>query len=141
MRTGSQRLVLGCLCCGLAFALAEPATARVHKLATPRLTPPESALNAYIQRVRAQQAAEVRTPGSIWTPTGQMVRLGTDVKAFRLHDVVMIVVTESLEASTDGQVKNTRTSSANSGLTALFGALKPSNNLQNLVGMNASSGL
>jgi flagellar L-ring protein precursor FlgH len=104
-------------------------------------TPPEAALHAYIERVRAQQAAEVKTPGSIWTPEGRLVRLGTDAKAVRLHDVVAIVVTESLAASTDGQVKNSRASNANSGLTSLFGKLKASNALQNLVGMSASSGL
>ncbi|MGD0730221.1 MAG: flagellar basal body L-ring protein FlgH [Terracidiphilus sp.] len=104
-------------------------------------TPPEEALKAYIARVRAQQAAEVRTPGSIWSAEGRLVRLGTDAKAVRLHDVVSIVVSESLEASTDGQVKNSRASNANSGLTSLFGALKTSNALQNLVGMTASSGL
>ena len=104
-------------------------------------TPPEEALHAYIERVRAQQAAEVRTTGSIWTAEGRLVRLGTDAKAARLHDVVSIVVTESLAASTDGQVKNSRASNANSGLTSLFGLLKSSNALKNLVGMNASSGL
>lgn len=106
-----------------------------------KATPPEAALNAYIGRVRAEHAAEVLTPGSIWSDQGQLVRLGTDVKAFRLHDVVMIVVGESLSASTDGQVKNSRASSASSGLTGLFGALKGSNNMQNLLGANASSGL
>ena len=106
-----------------------------------KATPPEDALRAYITRVRAKQAAEMRTPGSIWSADGQMVRLGTDVKAFRIHDVVAIAVTESLAASTDGQVKNSRASNANSGLTSLFGALKSSNALQNLVGANASSGL
>jgi flagellar L-ring protein precursor FlgH len=104
-------------------------------------TPPETALHAYIERVRAQQAAEVRTSGSIWIAEGRLVRLGTDAKAFRLHDVVSVVVSESLAASTDGQVKNSRASNANSGLTSLFGALKTSNAMQNLVGMNASSGL
>jgi len=104
-------------------------------------TPPETALEAYIARVRAQQAAEVRTPGSIWSPDGRLVRLATDAKAFRVHDVVSIVVTESLAASTDGQVKNSRASNATSGLTALFGALKSSNNMQNLLGASASSGL
>jgi flagellar L-ring protein FlgH len=104
-------------------------------------TPPEDALRAYIARVRAKQAAELRTPGSIWSAEGQLVRLGTDVKAFRIHDVVSIVVTESLAASTDGQVKNSRASNASSGLTSLFGALKSSNALQNLVGASASSGL
>jgi flagellar L-ring protein precursor FlgH len=91
--------------------------------------------------VRAQQAAEIRTPGSIWSPEGRLVRLGTDAKAMRLHDVVSIVVTESLAASTDGQVKNSRSSNASSNVTALFGALKASNALQNLVGQTSASGL
>jgi flagellar L-ring protein FlgH len=106
-----------------------------------KTTPPEDALRAYIAKVRAQQAAVVKTPGSIWTADGQLVRLGTDAKAYRIHDVVSIVVTESLAASTAGQVKNSRASTANSGLTSLFGALKTSNALQNLVGATASSGL
>jgi flagellar L-ring protein FlgH len=104
-------------------------------------SPPETALESYIARVRAQQAAEVRMPGSIWSADGRMVRLATDAKAFRIHDVVSVVVTESLAASTDGQVKNSRASNASSGLTSLFGALKSSNSLQNLVGASASSGL
>ncbi len=91
-----------------------------------RATPPEDALRAYIVRVRAQQAAEVKTPGSIWSAEGRLVRLGTDAKAARVHDVVSIVVTESLAASTDGQVKNSRASNANSGLTGLIGKLKAS---------------
>jgi flagellar L-ring protein precursor FlgH len=104
-------------------------------------TPPATALRSYVDRVRAQQAAEVRTPGSIWSPNGQLVRLGTDVKAFRIHDVVSVVVTESLAASTDGQVKNTRASNASSNISALFGALKPGNAMQKLVGQTSSSGL
>jgi flagellar L-ring protein precursor FlgH len=104
-------------------------------------TPPEEALKAYIERVRAQQAAEVKTPGSIWSPEGRLVRLGTDAKAVRLHDVVSIVVSEALVAETDGGVKDSRASNANSGLTSLFGLLKSSNALQNLVGMTAASGL
>lgn len=129
----------------LALALLLPAAAAASKhlplMPQAKPTPPETALRAYIGRVRAQQAAEVRTAGSLWTATGQLVRLGTDVKAFRLHDVVMIVVSESLTASTDGQVKDARASNASSGLTALFGALKAGNNLQKLLGATASSGL
>jgi flagellar L-ring protein FlgH len=119
-----------------------PAAAKKPKENNPaKDTPPEASLRDYIDHVRAEQAAQVRTPGSLWTPAGQLVRLGTDVKAFRLHDVVSIVVSESLEASTDGQVKNSRASNANSGLTSLFGALKSSNSLQNLVGATAASSL
>lgn len=106
-----------------------------------KMTPPEAALSAYVARVRAQQAAEVRSSGSIWSADGRLVRLGTDAKASKLHDVVSIVVDESLAASTDGQVKNSRSSNASSGLTGLFGKLKTANNLQNLVGQTSSSGL
>ncbi len=102
---------------------------------------PEATLKTYVEHVRAQQAAETHEPGSLWSPVGQLVRLGTDVKAYRLHDVLSVVVVESLTAETDGGVKNARASNANSALTSLFGALKASNALQHLVGMNASSGL
>jgi flagellar L-ring protein precursor FlgH len=129
------------LMCALA-ATGPSATARKTKPAeATKATPPETALNAYIQRVRAQQAAEVKSAGSIWSSDGRLVRLGTDAKAVRLHDVVSVVVTESLAASTDGQVKNARASNASSGITSLFGALKAANALQKLAGMTASSGL
>ena len=136
-RAGSTWMLIAAL--ALAWCEAHGAHGK-HKADTPK-TPPETALRSYVDRVRAQQAAEVRTPGSLWTPNGQLVRLGTDVKAFRLHDVVSVVVTESLAASTDGQVKNSRSSNASSKITALFGALKPANAMQNLVGQTSSSGL
>jgi flagellar L-ring protein FlgH len=129
---------------GALSSLLSPSLCLAKKSPTPAkadATPPETALHAYIDRVRAQNAAEVRTPGSIWSSEGRLVRLGTDAKAFRLHDVVSIVVSESLAASTDGQVKNSRSSNASSSITALFGALKAANNLQNLLGQNSASGL
>ncbi len=137
-RRGRRALAAAAL---LAVSAAPLAGKKSLPAAAAKATPPETALRSYIARVRAQQAAEVRTPGSLWSPSGQLVRLGTDVKAFRVHDVVMIVVSESLTASTDGQVKNSRASTANSGLTALFGALRAGNNMQNLLGASASSGL
>jgi len=135
-------LLAAIVLCAL-FPSAEGATSKKQNAAAAagKATPPEEALRTYIAKVRAQQAAEVRTPGSIWSAQGQLVRLGTDVKAFRAHDVVMIVVSESLTASTDGQVKNSRASSASSGIASLFGKLKTSNNLQNLLSANAASGL
>jgi len=143
MRAGLRRsTVAGIVLCTLLTPAAGAASKKHHAdAATGKATPPEEALRTYIAKVRAQQAAEVRTPGSIWSAQGQLVRLGTDVKAFRVHDVVMIVVSESLTASTDGQVKNARASSASSGITSLFGALKSSNNMQNLLGATAASGL
>jgi flagellar L-ring protein precursor FlgH len=140
MKSGSHARTILLLVAALAVSPSTLAVKKPLSLPAPKPTPPEASLRAYVQRVRAQQAAEVLTPGSIWSPEGRLVRLGTDAKAVRLHDVVSIVVTESLAASTDGQVKNSRASNANSGLTSLFGALKTSNNLQNLLGMTAASG-
>jgi len=142
MKSVFKLIVLACLGAALAQPLPLCAALKNPKPADAvKATPPEAALRAYIDRVRAQQAAEVKTPGSIWSPEGRLVRLGTDAKAVRLHDVVSIVVSESLAASTDGQVKNSRASNASSALTSLFGALKASNALQNLANMNATSGL
>jgi len=145
-RSRALTLGRGVLIAGMALMISLPAlplpSISKQKPASPAKTnPPEEALHSYIERVRAQQAAEVKTMGSIWSPEGRLVRLGTDAKAVRLHDVVSIVVSESLAASTDGQVKNSRASSTSSGLTGLFGKLKTANNLQNLLGATAASGL
>jgi len=140
MKMNSARTILVAAMIAFPFSVVhakKPQTAASSE----KSTPPEAALESYISRVRAQQASEIRTPGSIWSPEGRLVRLATDAKAVRIHDVVSIVVTESLAASTDGQVKDSRASSANSGLTSLFGALKNSNALQNLIGETATSGL
>ena len=114
---------------------------KISSLLKAKPTPPEEALHAYVQRVRAQRDSETHTPGSLWSDQGKLVRLSTDSKASRLHDVLSIVVSESVAASTDGQVKNSRSSNANSGLTALFGSLKSTNRLQNLLGQTSSSAL
>ena len=140
MRGSRWFLSAACWILALSMTLQAYGTKR-QKVAAAAKTPPEMALRSYIERVRAQQAAEVKTSGSIWSSEGRLVRLGTDAKAVRLHDVVSIVVIESLAASTDGQVKNSRSSNATSSVTALFGALKPSNNLQNLLGQSSASGL
>ncbi len=107
----------------------------------PKPTPPDAALNTYITRVRAESAVEVRTPGSIWIENGRLTRLTSDVKATHIHDPIAIVVSESLTASTDGAVKNSRASSATSQISALLGKLGASNALNNLLNQNSASGL
>jgi flagellar L-ring protein precursor FlgH len=110
-------------------------------LLKPKPTPPDVALEQYIARVRADNAAQARTPGSLWTPSGRLTRLSADVKALQPHDLIAIVVDESLAASTDGQVKNSRQSTAQSQVASLFGALGSSNRMQNLLNQSSTSGL
>jgi len=127
--------------CSLAATAKTKKPNPIGSLLKAKPTPPEEALRAYVQRVRAQLEEETHTPGSLWSDQGRLVRLSTDSKASRLHDVISIVVSESVAASTDGQVKNSRSSNANSGLTALFGSLKTTNRLQNLLGQSSTSAL
>jgi flagellar L-ring protein precursor FlgH len=91
--------------------------------------------------VETESATEAHTPGAIWTPDGRLTRLSADVKASRLHDPIAIVVSESLAASTDGTVKNSRASNASSQISALFGKLSAGNALNNLLNQTSASGL
>ncbi len=100
-----------------------------------------SSLNSYLSRVRAANSSALATPGAIWTDNGRLTRMNTDVRAMRPNDLISVVVSENLNASTDGSVKNSRASNANSSVTSLFGLLKAGNALQHLVGQTSTSGL
>jgi flagellar L-ring protein precursor FlgH len=99
------------------------------------------ALADYMARVRQESELEPRAPGSIWSDDGAFTRLTTDVRAMRAHDLISIVVVESLSASTDGTVKNSRSSTASSQVASLFAKLSAANSLQNLLSQNSASGL
>jgi len=127
--------------CLLLLLAASSALAGKPKTPRPGNTPPDRALNEYIARVRVEKAAEVLTPGSIWSANGRLTNLVSDVKAIRLHDPIDVVVSESLAASTDGTVKDQRASTASSQVSALLGKLKAGNALNNLLSQNSSSSL
>ena len=118
------------------------ALAKKHSATTEasKATPPEEALRAYIARCAPSRRPRC-APGIDLEPGGPVGAAGHGCQGFPHSRRGVIVVSESLAASTDGQVKNTRASNANSAITSLFGALKASNTLQNLLGANASSGL
>jgi flagellar L-ring protein FlgH len=101
----------------------------------------DRALADYIARVRQESEAEPRAPGSIWSENGAFTRLESDVRAMHPHDLISIVVVEALSASTDGSVKNSRSSSASSQVAALFAKLSGGNSLQNLLSQNSASAL
>ncbi len=113
----------------------------IHKLIEPKPNVAAASLSSYLERVRTDNSNIQATPGSIWTDSGRFTRMATDVRAMRPHDLVSVVVSESLAASTDGTVKNSRASNANSSISALFGTLHAGNALQNLVNQTSSSGL
>ena len=112
-----------------------------QKLLTPKPSVGASSLASYLARVRAESSNAQATPGAIWTETGRLTRMNSDVRAMRPNDLISVVVSENLAASTDGQVKNSRASNASSQITSLFGLLHAGNAMQNLIGQTSSSGL
>jgi len=134
--------------CAVSLLLACSLATPLHGKAKDDKTPPrpkqniaEASLESYLERVRAANSASQAAPGSIWADNGRLTRMMTDVRAMRPHDLISVVVSENLAASTDGTVKNTRASNASSQISSLFGNLHAGNALQNLVNQNSSSGL
>jgi flagellar L-ring protein precursor FlgH len=116
-------------------------TEAIHKLIEPKPNVAAASLSSYLERVRAENSNIQPAPGSIWTDSGRLTRINTDVRAMRPHDLISVVVSESLAASTDGTVKNSRASNASSSISGLIGALRAGNALQNLINQTSSSGL
>jgi len=102
--------------------------------------PAASALDRYLDRVRTQSTTPA-TPGAIWTESGRLTRMSTDVRAMRPHDLISVVVSESVNSSTDGSVKGGRTSSASSAITSLFSRLSAASAAQNLINQNSNASL
>ena len=103
-------------------------------------SPAATSLESYLERVRAYNSSQPAS-GSIWMDSGRLTRMMTDVRAMRPHDLISVVVSENLAASTGGTVKNSRASNANSQVSNLFGALHAGNALQNLVNQSSAAGL
>jgi flagellar L-ring protein precursor FlgH len=103
--------------------------------------PAAASLESYLSRVRNESNSIQASSGAIWTDSGRLTRMSTDVRAMRPHDLISVVVSESLAATTDGTVKSSRTSNANSGISGLIGTLHAGNALQNLINQNSSAGL
>jgi flagellar L-ring protein precursor FlgH len=116
-------------------------TAAIHKLTEPKPNVAAASLTSYLERVRTENSNVQATPGSIWIDSGRLTRMVTDVRAMRPHDLISVVVSESLAASTDGTVKNSRASNASSSISGLIGTLHAGNALQNLINQTSSSGL
>jgi flagellar L-ring protein precursor FlgH len=125
----------------LAAASLRAQVASIRKVLEPKPNIAVASLTSYLERVRAENSTVQATPGSIWTDSGRLTRMTTDVRAMRPHDLIQVVVAENLAASTDGTVKNSRASNATSGISGLIGTLKAGNALQNIITQNSSAGL
>jgi len=125
----------------LLSAISAAQTDAAHKISEPKPNVAAASLSSYLERVRADNSNIQAAPGSIWTDNGRLARLVSDPRAMRPHDLISVVVSESLAASTDGTVKNSRATNASSGISGLIGTLHAGNALQNLINQTSASGL
>ncbi|MGO8717932.1 MAG: flagellar basal body L-ring protein FlgH [Acidobacteriaceae bacterium] len=124
----------------VAFFASPLAWGKDKKSSQIKPNPASEDLAAYIAQVRKMYPGGT-SDGSIWSATGKLTSLPTDVKALNPHDLISIVISENLSASTGGTVKNSRASTAISQLSALFGVFSASSAANNAVNQNASSSL
>src|SRR5258708_11984662 len=54
-----------------------------------------ASLASHLANVRADSSNGQPAPGSIWTDSGRLTRMTTDVRAMRPHDLISVVVSES----------------------------------------------
>ena len=104
-------------------------------------SPAASSLDSYLAAVHARSEGMQPNGGAVWTEDGRFIRLSADARAMQPHDLISVVVSESLASSTDGSVKGTRASNANSQITSLFARLSAASAAQNLINLNAASSL
>lgn len=125
----------------LGFALALPvAWGKKRPETAPKPNPASEDLASYIAQVRKMYPGTTGD-GSIWSATGKLTSLSTDVKALNPHDLISIVISENLAASTVGTVKNSRASTNNSQLSALFGLFSASSAANNALSQSSGSTL
>jgi flagellar L-ring protein precursor FlgH len=133
--------VIGVLLLLLAASSLHGQVHAIKQAIAPKPNVAETSLDSYLERVRAANSNVQPLPGAIWADSGRLTRMNADVRAMRPHDLISVVVEENLAASTDGTVKNSRASNANSGLSGLMGTLHAGNALQNLITQNSASAL
>lgn len=140
-RSANAAVIWFSLCTTAVLLLLGFTAIAVAQVPQAKTDPATSSLNAYLARVHAENKQMQPASGSIWTDNGRFTRLMTDVRAGRPGDLVSVVVNENLAASTDGAVKNSRQSNAQSGISGLLGTLHTGNAMQNLITQNSTAGL
>jgi flagellar L-ring protein FlgH len=104
---------------------------------------PPSALDKYIQEASVPQVSNGQVPenGSLWSPAARFSNLASDLRARNIDDIVTIVVQESANAVSTGQSKTSRTSAAQSSITALAKKTNPVGALANLANLGSTTSL
>ena len=103
-----------------------------------------SALDQYVAEATSRQSAAQQngaSPGSLWTPYALLSDLARDLRASRVDDLVTILVVERADASSTGDTKSLRQSSAKSNIVSLLGPKAAKGALANLADVSSATSL
>ena len=89
----------------------------------------------------ATLALSQTAPGSIYSESGRFSDLSTDLRARRVGDTITILVSDRLNATSQGTSASSRSSSANSSITKLLGQPNPIGALANLATLGGETAL
>ena len=96
-------------------------------------------LQAYVESANKAKTEAGRSEGSLWTTHGYRSNLFRDSKARNIDDVVTIRVSETTQAVSTADAKNTKSTSATAGMNNLFGLEKSIKELPNMVSGKSDS--
>ncbi len=103
---GSNRVAVGIaitLLLLLAVSSLHAQVETIKKALAPKPNIAATSLTSYLERVRAENSNIQPTPGAIWTDSGRLTRMTTDVRAMRPHDLIQVVVAETLRPRWTGR--------------------------------------
>lgn len=133
-----MRLFVILLCCG-AVGFGQDTNTQTKKKLKQDKQP--SALDKYVKEASVPQASQLPENGSLWSSVARYSDLAADLRSRRVDDIVTIIVSENASAVSTGQSKTSRTSSAQSNISALAGTFSPAGRLANLANLGSTTSL
>ena len=97
-----------------------------------------SPLDRYIEEAMGRDGGRQQmAPGSIYSDTALFGDLSRDLRAFRVDDIVTVLVVERASATASGSVDTSRSSAANASISALAGPTRAAGPLSSLAGLQS----
>jgi flagellar L-ring protein precursor FlgH len=102
---------------------------------------PPSPLAQYVEEAmaRASSQAETASSGSLWSPQAPLADLARDRRAFRVDDLVTVLIADRASATSRGVTQASRSSAAKGNIESLWAVRKPG--LSNLARFGGESSL
>ena len=92
----------------------------------------DQALEEYVRQASQIVSVPTTTVGSLWSAGENLANMARDDKAAHVGDLITIDILESTSAAASGTSKASRSFSASSSLSALYGSFAPTAKLNNL---------